>query len=296
MRLPTGRVDRVRMGNQSAPHELHAERAKPALLDDPLRLRPGELLRLGVPALREVPDALATSATDDGDVAARVQHLQHQTRLAATPPAVIFPFHARVVGDLARQERPAGIELSEHVPAERRVLLQVGGQATLPGAVSPPHPRLQERQVFARVQKRVPLDELALLPEQALQLRVIEWAEAAPQDELLRRRNRRDGVELQEAEPLHGVEHSGRRPVEQLCANGDPPRLLDRHLAHARRSTRSSPIVRARRSAARSSLASTFPRTFGSGVKRRMRRTPSTRSAFRSARPMKRSPASSGRT
>ncbi len=53
--------------------------------------------------------------------------------------------------------------------------------------------------------------------------------------------------------------------------------------------------MRASLVAARSSFESTSPRTPGSRVKRRMRRTPSARSAFRSARPTNRSPASRGK-
>ena len=73
-----------------------------------------------------------------------------------------------------------------------------------------------------------------------------------------------DGVELEEAEAAHGLQHSARAPVEALRANGDPPGLLDRRPQAYRTSSR--PSTRARRAAARSSLAVTFPRTPRLGV------------------------------
>ena len=45
-------------------------------------------LRLGIPALGEVPHPLLAAPADDRDLAARVQHLQHQAHLARAPPAV----------------------------------------------------------------------------------------------------------------------------------------------------------------------------------------------------------------
>src|SRR5436305_536855 len=82
--------------------------------------------------------------------------------------------------------------------------------------------------------------------------------------------------------------------VEAFRPDGDSPRLLDRD-GHASGGTAqpvplgyrtsSSPSTRASRAAARSSFAPTFPRTPGSGWKRRTLSMPSARSAFRSARP-----------
>ncbi len=57
-------------------------------------------------------------------------------------------------------------------------------------------------------------------------------AEPAPEDELLRRRDGGDRVDLQEAEPLHGVEDRRRRPVEELCADGDAARFVRRYERH----------------------------------------------------------------
>jgi hypothetical protein len=60
----------------------------------------------------------------------------------------------------------------------------------------------------------VPFDELALFPQQAVELGGIVWAEPAPQNELLRRRDRRDRIDLEEAEVPDRVEDRTCRPVE----------------------------------------------------------------------------------
>jgi hypothetical protein len=46
-------------------------------------------------------------------------------------------------------------------------------------------------------------------------------------DEVLRDGDRGDRVELEEPELVDGVEHAGRRPVQELRADGDPAGLLD---------------------------------------------------------------------
>mgnify|MGYP003457244285 CR=1 FL=1 len=58
----------------------------------------------------------------------------------------------------------------------------------------------------------------------------VDPAEPAPEDQMLRRCDGRDRIELQEAEAADGVQDVGRRPVEELGANGDPPRLVLRNL------------------------------------------------------------------
>ncbi len=74
---------------------------------------------------------------------------------------------------------------------------------------------------------------------------------------MLRRRHGRDRVELEEAEPPHGLEDSLRPAVEPLRADRDAPRLLDRHLTHG--APLSSPSTRASLAAARSSFAPHVP-------------------------------------
>ena len=115
--------------------------------------------------------------------------------------------------DLAREERAAVAQLAQYVATEGGVLLEKGDQSAVEGPVAAAHACLEERQVLDRVDERVPLDELSLLPEQPLELGGVERTEAAPEDEMLRRRDGRDRVELEEAEPAHGLEHAPGRVV-----------------------------------------------------------------------------------
>src|SRR5207248_5914070 len=214
-----------------------------------------------------------------------VQYSEHQSHLPLAPPAMGLAAHALVVRDLAGEKRATLLELAQHVAAERRVLLQVGDQPAVERPVPAAHARLEEGQVLGRPDERVPFDELPLLPEQAVELRRVERPEPGPEDEMLRRRNDGDWVELQEPQPADRVEDVGRRAVEELRADRDSPGLLDRRLAH--RATRSSSSVLARRDRVRSRAS---PRRFdcwtpGSTWKARTCRTPSVRSALRSARP-----------
>jgi hypothetical protein len=102
-------------------------------------------------------------------------------------------------------------------------------EGTIPAA----HKRLEDRQVFARVEERAPLDELSLLPKQPVELGGVERAEPAPEYEVLRRRDAGDRVELEEAEAAHGLEHPAWSTIETLRAHRDAPRLLDADLTHA---------------------------------------------------------------
>src|SRR3954449_3265807 len=81
-----------------------------------------------------------------------------------------------------------------------------------------PHSRPDERKVLDRPDERAPFEQLALLPEQAVELGGVVRAESAPEHELLRRRDTRDRVDLEEPELSHGVEHALGAPVEHLRA------------------------------------------------------------------------------
>ena len=202
-----------------------------------------------------------------------------------------------MIFDLAREQRAALLEFPQHVAAERGVLLQVLDQPAIARAVAAPHERLQERQVLGRVEERVPLDQLPLVPEQAVELgRVVPAAEPAPEDEMRRRRDRGDRVELEETEPPDGLLDAVRAAVEELRADGDAARLLERRLGQ--RSILSTPIARASRSSARSNAEASARerRTPGSRWNAFTRRTLSLRSVFRSARPTSRSPYRNGST
>ena len=81
--------------------------------------------------------------------------------------------------------------------------------------------------ILDRPDERVPLDELALLPEQAVELRRVVRPEPAPEHELLRRRDGRDRVDLEEAELPDGVEDRASGAVQELRADGDAACLLE---------------------------------------------------------------------
>ena len=126
---------------------------------------------------------------------------------------------------VAREQRPVALELAQHRPPEARVRLQEVARPRVARRAPPPHARADERQVLDRPDERVPLEELALLPDQPVELGDVERAEAAVENEVLRRRDRRDRIHLQEAEAAHDVEHVRRAAVERLRAHRDPPRL-----------------------------------------------------------------------
>src|SRR5262249_60597905 len=84
------------------------------------------------------------------------------------------------------------------------------------------------------------------------------WAPGrAPEDEMLRRRARADRVELEEAEPPHGVEHGRRRAVEELRADRNAAGFVGRDEPH--RCTVSSPAAARSLSSARSKASSSAP-------------------------------------
>ena len=118
----------------------------------------------------------------------------------------------------------------------------------LEAAAAPPprHARADEREILHRVDERVVLDQLALLPQQAVELAYVVRPEPREEHELLRRRHGRDRVHLQEPELAHGVEHTGRAAVEKLCAYGDAPGAFERELYAGIRTDTTRSSARAR--------------------------------------------------
>src|SRR5205823_11833394 len=98
------------------------------------------------------------------DLPVHVERLQHQPDVPVPVPPVLEPVVARSILELARQERPAPLQLAEDVPAERRVLLQelappaVARELRRPAV--PPNARAQQRHRLDRIDERVELDEL----------------------------------------------------------------------------------------------------------------------------------------
>src|ERR1700752_1840099 len=113
------------MRDQASALEPDAERAESLLRDAALHLTDRDRLRRRVPAVGEIPHALAAAPSDHRDLAACAQHVEHQAHLADAPPPVRLAVHARVILDLARGERPPPLELTQNVTAERGVLLDV---------------------------------------------------------------------------------------------------------------------------------------------------------------------------
>ena len=107
----------------------------------------------------------------------------------------------------------------------RRLCSQHRGRGT-PVA---PHPRTDQRERLDRPDEGVPLEQRLLDPEQAIELSSVKLAQAAPEDEQLRRGDRRDRIQLEKAEPAHRLENPGRGAVEELRAHGYASRFLDAH-------------------------------------------------------------------
>ena len=75
--------------------------------------------------------------------------------------------------------------------------------------------------------ERVPLEELAVLPDQPVELCDVEPAQPVEKHEVLRRGDRRDGIQLEEPEPAYGVEDVLPAAVEQLGPDRDTAGPLD---------------------------------------------------------------------
>src|SRR5207247_10140040 len=110
--------------------------------------------------------------------------------VAGPVPAARLEGADRGVDELARHQRPAALELAEHVLAEASVLPQELGAAALPRVLADPlaaHPREDQRVVLDRADECPVLEQLPLLPEEPVELADVERAQAAPQDEVLGR-------------------------------------------------------------------------------------------------------------
>src|SRR5207344_3415391 len=102
----------------------------------------------GIPALGEIPDALLALASHNGHFAARGEELEHEAHLALAPPAVVFPFVAGGVRDLAREEWPALAQLLEDMATVSRARLDPLDDAPVERPIASAHEGLQHRQVL----------------------------------------------------------------------------------------------------------------------------------------------------
>ena len=169
-------------------------------------------------------------APGDGDDAAHAQDLEEERDVPRPPPGMtLVALGARVVAQVAREHRPVPLELAQHVAPEGGVRAQELRRVPLRrrrSRAAAAHASPEQRQRLDRPDEGVPLEQLSLLPEEAVELRDVVRAESAPEHELLRRSDGRDRVDLEVAEPPDRVEHGRRRAVEELGAHGDPARVL----------------------------------------------------------------------
>ncbi len=197
-----------------------AERAEAPLREHALGGAQGERLGLRKRSLGEIPEPLPAGAPCDRDLPAQVQRRQHEPDLPRSVPPVPLARPCRTILELARRERPAALELAEHVPAKHAVLREECVHPAL-GCVArrrapAPHQAADDWEILDRPHERVPFEQQPLVPQQAVELRDVVAAEPAPEDEVLGRRDGRDGIKLQEAQVAHRLEDVRRRSVEKL--------------------------------------------------------------------------------
>ena len=154
----------------------------------------------------EIPQPLLSLSTGDRDEAVGMEDLEHQRDLTAAPPAMrLVRPRGRLVLELARRHRSVVIELAQDIALEARVLDEELGAPTLvrvaPTAPAPPHPRPPSGSDSIGQMYALPLEELPLVPQQAVELRNVVH-QSTPEHELLRRRDGRDRVDLEETGPL----------------------------------------------------------------------------------------------
>ena len=108
------------MREQPAALEPDAQRAEALLRQPPAGLAPRDALARGVPALGEIPHALPLPPADDGDLAAVVEEHSISAIFRSPHQRCASRRVGRVVLDLAGEQRPAPLELAQHVAADTR--------------------------------------------------------------------------------------------------------------------------------------------------------------------------------
>jgi len=135
---------------------------------------------------------------------------------------------SRPILEVAREQRPALLDLTQDVTLERRVLPQELVAPTLVLVLPAPasHERRDEWQRLEGPDVGIPFEARSLVPEQPIELCDVVGSKPAPENELLWRCDRRDRVDLQEPESSDRFENARRRSVEKLGMDGDPARLV----------------------------------------------------------------------
>jgi hypothetical protein len=143
---------------------------------------------------------VSSGAPGHRDDAADVEDLEHQRHVARPPPGVpLVASRAGVLADVAREHRAIARELAQDVASQACVLAKELVSHPLRGREpgSPPtHACAEQWEVLGGPDEGVPLEQLAVLPEQTVELGDVERSEAAPEDELLGRRHGGDRIHL----------------------------------------------------------------------------------------------------
>ncbi|WP_344942324.1 hypothetical protein [Terrabacter ginsenosidimutans] len=183
-----------------------------------------------IDAVRQVEVALAALAPGDGDLAAQGEGLEHLRDVAVVGPAGRRPRDDARVRDVARQQRPVGLERGEDVAAERVVGREPLGHEGVGLGLADLGDH--GRDVLRAAHVGDGLDEGAVVLDRRRQGGgVVGAAEPAPQDEVGARRDGRGRVDLQEGQALDGGDEvGGARLVEQLRVHRDTPCLRGREL------------------------------------------------------------------
>ena len=321
-----GAVERVRMRLPAPGRGAHAEGTKAPLRDRALGVPQRQRAGVREDALAEIPETLPARSPRDCDLPTQVERGEHEPDVAGAVPPTLLLRAERAVLELPREQRPAPLQLAEDVATKGAVLVQEVAHPALglvvrrgsPAAHETPH----DGKLLDRPDEGIPLEERALVPQQAVELRHVVRAQSAPEDEVLCGRHGRDRVELQEPEPADGLEHVRRGPVEELRPDGDTaglglvdqppsagaPRAAEPDgLRHGGRPAQARGTRRPTRTSSaptHSASSRSAPTTSGpaSAGAPRSAHTPSTRSTLAvrsnvaSTRPISSVPCSSGRT
>ena len=186
--------------------------------------------------VRQVPQPLPAPTAGHRHLAATRQLREHPGDVAMVVPAARPPRDDTGVREVARRERAVGSEPLEDVAAAgvvgldpRDHVLHPPRERPLPRPVG--HLRAVQREVLARPDHHVQLDETAF-GQRALQVvRPVRGPHPAPQHEVGAGRHGRRLVDLKQGQGPDDVEQvSMRGVVEQLGADRDPPRPSAREL------------------------------------------------------------------
>jgi len=202
---------------------------------------------------------LLAAPGDDGDLAACVQHAEHQAHLAHAPPAM----RSRPLGrwsSISRESSGPRRSSSRNTYRRNDAFLSGTRSDTGPLAGRADASALATAAGPRRARERVPLHELPLLPQQPIQLGAVRTARACSRGRAAGGATVEIGSTCRKPSRRTVSSTPRGRAVEELRADRDAARLVDAQLRrlHALRSIRSRRACEPARSAAFSSLPSTF--------------------------------------